>query len=111
MAVASEQKLQQCLNDNINWDLLKPCVKETKLFSQGELRRKRKQRLEDLMKKISDSDNRKLFVQALEKTSHDAGHQKILEVLQADVDTAGKYFVQQISSVVWPYTLLLHANN
>ena len=41
MAVAlegSEQgKFQQCLNGNINWDLIKPALEETKCFSHNEL--------------------------------------------------------------------------
>ena len=84
----SEQgKFQQCLNGNINWDLIKPALEETKCFSHNELitiwRKSEKKRLKSLLKKIADPDKQMLFVQALRKTSHDIGHQKILEYVDA----------------------------
>ena len=98
MAIASEEgRLQQCLNDNINWDLIKPFLEETKCFSHDELIsiwcRSKKKRLESLMKKIADSNKRKLFVQALKRTSHDVGHQRILETL----DALGEYIYNTIT--------------
>ena len=81
--------------DHINWDLIKPSLRETNLLSQDELStawsKDEKQRLKYLMKKITDSDKEKLFVKVLKNTSHDNGHQKLLEILK-DVDTSGKLF-------------------
>lgn len=100
MAIVSEpKKIYEYFYDmlkHINWDLIKPSLEEVKLMSQDELTsvwcKDKKQRLKDLMKKIANSDKRKLFLQALKNTSHDAGHQKLLEILQ-DVDTSGNCIV------------------
>ena len=102
MAIASEEgRLQQCLNDNINWDLIKPFLEEAKCFSHDELiwHRSKKKRLKSLMKVIADSDKRKLFVQALERTSHDVGHQRILETL----DASGEYIYIYIYVYIYIY--------
>ena len=97
MAIASKpRKFHECFNDvlaNINWDLIKPSLEETKLLSQDEMTtawcktKNEKQRLRCIWRKIT-SDNRQLLVQAFKNTSHDPGHQKILEILQ-DVDSSG----------------------
>ena len=97
MAIASgPKKIQECFNDilnNINWDLIKPSLEETKFCSQDELtsawNKQEKQRLRYLMKMITDSDKLKLFVQAFKNTSHVDGHHKILESLK-DIDSSGK---------------------
>lgn len=101
MAVAPEsKKIQEYYYDilnHINWDLIKPNLEETKIFSQDELNsawcKSDKARLRCLMKKITDSHNQKQFLQALKITDHDTGHQKLLEILQ-DIDSSGKSFVQ-----------------
>ena len=97
MATAPEpKKFKDYFNDiqgNISWDLIKPSLEETKLLSSDELtvawRKDGKQRLRYLMKKITDSDKEKLFIQALENTSQYDGHKKLLEILK-EVDTSGK---------------------
>ena len=90
------RKIQACFNDilnNINWDLIKPSLEKTKFCSQDELtsvwQKNEKQRLRYLMKIMTDSDKLNLFIQAFKDTSHDAGHQKVLEILQ-DIDISGK---------------------
>ena len=100
MAIASEpKKFKDYFYDilkYIDWDLIKPSLEETKLLSHDELtvawRKDEKQRLKYLMKKITDSDKEKSFIQALKNTNHDDGHQKLREILQK-VDTSGKYFI------------------
>ena len=102
MALASEsKKLQEHFRDiltHINWDIIKLPLEET-LFSQDELTsiwcKEEKQRLGCIMKKITDSDKIKLFLQALQSTNHDVGHQKLIEILQ-DIDSSGKYFLLYI---------------
>ena len=83
------------IHNNINWDLIKPSLEETKLLSPDELTavwcKDGKKRLKYLMKKITDSDKEKLFIQALKNTSHDGGHKKLLEILK-EVDTSGKQY-------------------
>ena len=80
----------------INWDLIKCPLEETKLLSHDELTaawcKDGKQRLKYLMKKITNSDKEKSFIQALKNTNHDDGHQKLLEILQ-EIDTSGKRFI------------------
>ena len=96
MAIAPEPKKFKDyfldIKDNINWDLIKPSLEETKLLSPDELKvawcKDGKQRLKYLMKIITDSDKEKLFVQALKNTSHDDGHKKLLDILK-EVDTSG----------------------
>ena len=101
MAIASEPKKFKDhfydILEYINWDLIKPFLEETKLLSHDELTvawcKDEKPRLKYLMKKITDSDKEKSFIQALKNTSHDDdGHQKLREILQK-VDTSGKYFI------------------
>ena len=101
MALASEpKKFQEYFYDilnHINWDLIKPSLEEVKLLSQDELTsiwyKQEKQRLKCIIKKITDSDKQKLFLQALKYNNHDEGHQKLIELLQ-DIDSTGKYFIQ-----------------
>ena len=103
MALASEsKKLHEYFFDilkHINWDVIKLPLEKT-LFSQDELisiwRKEEKQRLKYIMRKITDSDEIKLFLQALQSTNHDVGHQKLIEILQ-DVDSSGKYFLLYIA--------------
>ena len=101
MALASKpKKLKDYFYDilnHINWDLIKPSLEETKLFSQDELTsiwcNQEKRRLKCIFKKITDSDKERLFLQALKHTSHDVGHQELIKLLQ-DIDSTGKHFIQ-----------------
>ena len=100
MALAPKpKKFQEYFYDilkYINWDLIKPFLEETKLFSQDELTsiwyKQEKQRLKSIIKKITGSNKQKLFLQALKYTNHDIGHQKLIELLQ-DIDSTGKHFI------------------
>ena len=99
MAIAPEPKKFKDhfydIQDNINWELIKPSLEETQLLSSDELTavwcKDGKKRLKYLMKKITDSDKEKLFIQALKNTSHDDGHKKLLEILK-EVHTSGKQY-------------------